>query len=92
MASHWHRRHLLWPPAPQRNDPLQEDCCSGQRHQANRDKPADAYKTVAETLLAHLPEQYHEWMNRKVTKRKKMCTPYGVTYTALANYIRRGAV
>ena len=29
------------------------------------------------------PEQFHEWMNRKVTKRPVMCTPYGVTRTAL---------
>ena len=52
------------------------------------DKPADAYKTVAEAAKAHMPEQFHEWMNRKVTKRSVMTTPYGVTQDSARNYIR----
>jgi len=52
------------------------------------DKPADAYRTVADAAKAHLPEQFHEWMNRKVTKRSVMTTPYGVTQDSARNYIR----
>ena len=52
------------------------------------DKPADAYKTVSEAAKAHMPEQFHEWMNRKVTKRSVMTTPYGVTQDSARNYIR----
>lgn len=51
-------------------------------------KPADAYKTVAEAAKAYLPAKYHEWMNRKVTKRSVMTTPYGVTQDSARNYIR----
>ena len=51
------------------------------------DKPADAYKTVAAASLAYMPEKYHAWMNRKVTKRPVMCTPYGVTYKSARKYI-----
>lgn len=52
------------------------------------EKPADAYRTVAEAALKHMPEKYHEWMSRKVTKRSVMCTPYGVTQSSARNYIR----
>lgn len=52
------------------------------------DQPADAYLTIAEASKAHMPEKYHEWMNRKVTKRSVMCTPYGVTQSSARNYIR----
>ena len=52
------------------------------------DKPADGYLTVAEKAKEYLPEKYHEWMNRKVTKRSVMCTPYGVTQNSARNYIR----
>ena len=52
------------------------------------DKPADGYRTVAEKAKEYLPEKYHEWMNRKVTKRSVMCTPYGVTQNSARNYIR----
>jgi DNA-directed RNA polymerase len=50
--------------------------------------PADGYKTVAEQAKKHLPEQYHSWLNRKVTKRTVMCTPYGVTRHSARGYIR----
>ena len=52
------------------------------------EKPADGYRTVAEKAKEYLPEKYHEWMNRKVTKRSVMCTPYGVTQNSARNYIR----
>ena len=52
------------------------------------DKPADAYRTVAEAALKHMPEKFHGWMSRKVTKRSVMCTPYGVTQSSARNYIR----
>jgi len=52
------------------------------------DKPADGYRTVAEKAKEYLPEKYHEWINRKVTKRSVMCTPYGVTQNSARNYIR----
>ena len=52
------------------------------------EKPADIYKTVAEASKAHMPEQFHDWMNRKVTKRSVMCCPYGVTQSSSRNYIR----
>ena len=52
------------------------------------EKPADAYKTVAEAAKKHLPEELHGWLNRKVTKRPVMCTPYGVTMSSARGYIR----
>ena len=52
------------------------------------DKPADAYKTVAQASLKHLPKEQHEWITRKVTKRPVMCTPYGVTMSSARGYIR----
>ena len=51
------------------------------------EQPADAYKTVAEAAKSHLPEKLHDWLNRKVTKRSVMCTPYGVTYKSARKYI-----
>ena len=52
------------------------------------EKPADIYKTVAEASKAHMPEKYHDWMNRKITKRSCMCCPYGVSMSSSRNYIR----
>lgn len=52
------------------------------------DKPADAYKTVAEASKKYLDKKFHDWMNRKVTKRPVMCTPYGVTGSSARGYIR----
>ena len=52
------------------------------------EKPADGYRTVAEKAKEYLPEKYHDWMNRKVTKRSVMTTPYGVTQNSSRNYIR----
>ena len=52
------------------------------------DKPADAYLAVAEKAKEFLPEKYHPLMNRKVTKRTVMTTPYGVTASSARGYIR----
>jgi DNA-directed RNA polymerase len=51
------------------------------------DKPADGYKTVAEAAKQWLPEKYHEFLTRKVTKRTVMTTPYGVTRHSARGYI-----
>lgn len=52
------------------------------------DKPADAYRTVAEASKKYMDSKYHDWMNRKVTKRPVMTTPYGVTGSSARGYIR----
>ena len=52
------------------------------------EKPADIYRTVAEASKAHMPEKFHDWMDRKITKRSVMCTPYGVTESSARGYIR----
>jgi len=52
------------------------------------EKPADIYRTVAEAAKAHMPERFHDWMDRKITKRSVMCTPYGVTESSARNYTR----
>jgi DNA-directed RNA polymerase len=52
------------------------------------DKPTDAYAVVAEKAKEFLPEAYHPLMNRKVTKRTVMTTPYGVTMNSARGYIR----
>lgn len=51
-------------------------------------KPTDAYAIVAEKAKEYLPEKYHPLMNRKVTKRTVMTTPYGVTMDSARGYIR----
>jgi DNA-directed RNA polymerase len=51
-------------------------------------KPTDAYAVVAEKAKEFLPEAYHPLMNRKVTKRTVMTTPYGVTMNSARGYIR----
>jgi DNA-directed RNA polymerase len=51
-------------------------------------KPTDAYALVAEKAKEFLPEAYHPLMNRKVTKRTVMTTPYGVTMNSARGYIR----
>jgi DNA-directed RNA polymerase len=51
-------------------------------------KPTDAYAVVAEKAKEFLPEAYHPLMNRKVTKRTVMTTPYGVTINSARGYIR----
>jgi len=53
-----------------------------------RDKPQDGYRTVAEYAAKLLPTPVNTWMNRKVTKRTVMCTPYGVTRDSARKYIR----
>ena len=50
--------------------------------------PADGYKSVAEQAKKHLDEKFHPWLNRKVTKRTVMTTPYGVTRHKARGYIR----
>ena len=52
------------------------------------DKPADAYKTVAEAATKHLPKEQQGWLSRKTTKRSVMTTPYGVTMSSARGYIR----
>lgn len=51
-------------------------------------KPTDAYALVAEEAKRYLPPSYHSLMNRKVTKRTVMTTPYGVTQDSARGYIR----
>jgi DNA-directed RNA polymerase len=51
-------------------------------------RPTDAYAVVAEKAKEFLPEVYHPLMNRKVTKRTVMTTPYGVTMNSARGYIR----
>lgn len=52
------------------------------------DKPADAYKTVAEAAQKHLPASQRGWLSRKTTKRTVMTCPYGVTMSSARGYIR----
>ena len=52
------------------------------------EKPADAYATVANKAKDFLPKRLHEWLNRKLTKRTVMTTPYGVQESSARNYIR----
>lgn len=52
------------------------------------DQPADAYQTIADAAKTHLPEKYHAWLHRGVTKRTTMTCPYGVTESSSRNYIR----
>ena len=54
----------------------------------DEDKPSDGYKTVAQAACNYLPEDLHQWMNRKVTKRTVMTTPYGVSRDSARDYIR----
>ena len=51
-------------------------------------KPADCYREVAEVSKKYMDSKYHSWMNRKVTKRSAMTTPYGVTMRSARGYIR----
>ena len=51
-------------------------------------KPADCYREVAEVSKKYMDSKYHSWMNRKVTKRSVMTTPYGVTMRSARGYIR----
>jgi DNA-directed RNA polymerase len=51
-------------------------------------KPTDAYAVVAEKAKEFLPKEYHPLINRKVTKRTVMTTPYGVTMNSARGYIR----
>ena len=52
------------------------------------DKPSDAYAIVAEEAKKHLPEEYHDWLTRKTTKRTCMCLSYGLTRHSARGYIR----
>ena len=51
-------------------------------------KPSDCYRSVAEVAARNLDAKYAGWMNRKVTKRSVMTTPYGVTMSSARGYIR----
>ena len=56
------------------------------------DKPADAYKTVAEAMIPLLsPEDKHlgEYIDRGVTKRSVMTIPYNATEDSSSKYIRK---
>jgi len=53
------------------------------------DKPSDGYLIVAEKAKEILPEHLHQYINRKVTKRTVMTTPYGVTENSARDYIRQ---
>lgn len=52
------------------------------------ERPTDAYAVVAEKAKEFLPEPYGALINRKVTKRTVMTTPYGVTMNSARGYIR----
>lgn len=52
-------------------------------------KPSDGYKIVAEKAKEILPPHLHPLINRKVTKRTVMTTPYGVTENSARDYIRQ---
>lgn len=51
-------------------------------------KPADCYREVAERAKKYIDAKFHLWMNRKVTKRAVMTTPYGVTMSSARGYIK----
>lgn len=51
-------------------------------------KPSDGYAIVAEKAKDRLNPEFHEWMNRKVTKRVCMCYSYGLTRHSARGYIR----
>lgn len=52
-------------------------------------KPSDGYAIVAEKAKEILPGHLHQYLNRKVTKRTVMTTPYGVTENSARDYIRQ---
>lgn len=56
----------------------------------DENKPSDGYKTVALQALTHLQDmpEVHPYMNRKVTKRTVMTTPYGVSRDSARDYIK----
>ena len=53
------------------------------------EKPSDGYAIVAEKAKEILPKHLHPLMNRKLTKRTVMTTPYGVTENSARDYIRQ---
>lgn len=55
-------------------------------------KPSDCYLSVAKAAAKHLDAKFHPWMNRKVTKKSVMCTPYGVTQSSARGYIREALI
>ena len=52
------------------------------------EQPQDAYRTVAEAAKPKLPEHLAALLDRKVTKRTVMCTPYNATQHSNRAYIR----
>jgi DNA-directed RNA polymerase len=52
------------------------------------DKPADAYKVVAEAAKPHCPKRLQEHMDRKKTKRVVMTVPYNAKPYSNRGYIR----
>lgn len=51
-------------------------------------RPADGYRSVAEYAARILPHPYNSWMNRRITKRPTMCTPYGLQKSSCRDYVR----
>ena len=55
----------------------------------DEDKPSDGYRTVAEASLKYIEDKtIHQDINRSVTKRTVMTTPYGVSRDSARKYIR----
>jgi DNA-directed RNA polymerase len=52
------------------------------------DKPADAYKVVAEAAKPNCPERLQPFMDRRVTKRVVMTVPYNAKPFSNRGYIR----
>lgn len=56
----------------------------------DEDKPSDGYKTVAQASIKYIDDpDIHPYMNRKVTKRTVMTTPYGVSRDSARDYIKK---
>ena len=52
------------------------------------DKPQDAYRVIAEASKPNVPEELHEFWDRKVTKRTVMTVPYNAKPFSNRSYIR----
>ena len=52
------------------------------------DKPQDAYRVIAEASKPNIPEELHEFWDRKITKRTVMTVPYNAKPFSNRGYIR----
>ena len=52
-------------------------------------KPADAYKVVAEATKKHMPPETHHYLTRKLVKRVVMTIPYNLTKKSARDYLRQ---